>query len=105
MKNKLQINYSDTFFDTQPKDEKTNFRNSILDIKSTVIGLLRSMNKEGLFESKRKKDNLRNIINDIPENLRSAKRFYSITEKSELLGLETETIQDEITMKKNRRSN
>ena len=99
IKNKLQLNYPESFFSTQPSPTNNTFSGSIHEIKIAVSSILSTLDREKFLEVSNNKGSLRNIIDDIPESYRRPKRFTSSVEYNQLDWLESEPVIEEINKK------
>jgi Na+/phosphate symporter len=105
IKNKLVVNETDNIFSTQSVTEnRDTLRESFDDLKGVVIGMLKGMDKGKYREEINKKEKLKEIIEEIPEVDRGKRRFLSNFDETELVGLETDLVLEEI-MKKGKKNN
>lgn len=100
IKNKLVANEVDSVFTTEfVMKERETFRENFDDLKAAVIPILKGINRARFIEENKKKDKLKDIIEDFPEHARAQRRFRRNFDDTELLGLETEPIPDDFVRK------
>ncbi|OMJ78226.1 hypothetical protein SteCoe_22029 [Stentor coeruleus] len=105
IKNKIVVNETDNIFSTQSvMENRDSLRESFDELKIVVIGILKGLDKGKFREEIKRKEKLKEIIEEIPDVDRGKIRYLSNFDETELVGLETDLALDEI-MKKGKKNN
>ena len=95
MREKLVAN-SDFIVEQRTEETGEGLYENAIAMKLAVTNLLKGVNKRDLVEAQKKKENLWEIINEIPEVNRNPKKYLSLIDHNDLISLDAEPVGEEI---------